>query len=138
MSRFFERDVHSSSYTSLDSNADPEPKVEADDDHICSFYKATKTFKVECENCIEQVVDMETGKTYDCRCYQKHIVKQTCMKCEVLKECMELCQEQIDKILLDQGQKIKTTCLCDESEFNKIPELVRKMRYCKRVLLQKM
>ena len=109
-----------------------------DDDHICTFYTETQTVKIECENCIDCVINLDTGKIYDCRCYHKTIVKQSCLKCEMLKQTIEKCQEEIDKMLLEEGYKIRTLCTCDEGAFKKIPELVRKMRHCQRVLLQKM
>lgn len=110
---------------------------EGDDDHICHFYEDTLTVKIECENCIDQVKDCATGEIYDCKCYSKTIVKKSCVKCEVLKECIQKWQEEIEQMLREEGQKIKCLCTCDESVFKKIPELVRKMRHCQRVLLQK-
>jgi len=114
-----------------------EEQKEGDDDHICSFYTDNLTVKIECENCIDQVKDCATGKIYDCKCYFKTTVKRSCVKCDILKDCIQSCQEEIEKMLREEGEKIKWLCACDENAFKKIPELVRKMRHCRRVLLQK-
>jgi len=114
-----------------------ENEKEGDDDHVCKFYNDNRTVKIECENCIDHVINLDTGKIYDCKCYHKTIVKQSCIKCEMLKQCIETCQEEIDKIMFEEARKIRTLCVCDETAFKKIPELVRKMRHCQRVLLQK-
>lgn len=110
---------------------------DGDDDHICNFYIDNVSVKIECENCIDQVKDSATDQIYDCKCYLKTIVKRSCVKCDILKDCIQSCQEEIEKLLLEEGQKIKTSCTCDENVFKKIPQLVRKMRHCQRVLLQK-
>jgi GTPase Era involved in 16S rRNA processing len=111
-------------------------ETDRDDDHICTYYTDSQIIKIECENCIDQVKD-QNGCIYDCKCYNKTIIKKTCVKCEVLKDCIEKCQEEIAKMLSEEEYKIKNLCTCDENVFKKIPELVRKMRHCKRVLLQK-
>ena len=110
---------------------------EGDDHHKCSFYMDSVNVKIECENCIDQVKDIATGKIYDCKCYLKTIVQKSCVKCEILKGCIQKYQEEVSQILHEEGMKIKNTCSCDESAFKKIPELVRKMKHCQRVLLQK-
>ena len=110
---------------------------EGDDHHICKFYMENASVKIECENCIDQVRDVETGQIYDCKCYDKHIMKKTCTKCEMLKLTIEKIQEEVEEILREEGQKIKKTSTCDEKAFKRIPDLVRKMKHCQRVLLQK-
>ena len=111
---------------------------EYDDDHVCVFTNKTRRVKIECENCIDRVLHHESGKIYDCRCYEKEITEKVCIKCDVLKQTIQMCQEEIDILFLVEGQKIRTMCMCDEDAFKKIPELVRKMRHCQRVLLQKL
>ena len=110
---------------------------EGDDHHVCKKHVDIFSVKIECENCIDNVTDETGNNIFDCKCYHRSVLRELCLTCELLKQSIEKWQEEIDNILQEESKKIKTLCVCDENAFKKIPELVRKIRHSKRILLQK-